>query len=278
MYEHAKATPAAAKTTKRMRTELMTGCIKAKQLLKARPLASRHRALTSRHHRLLSPPPLAPATSPCRCLLRRPLLSLFALAARPVTRCHRPVPSRLQAHALFEEMRQDGGLAGAAALGTLIEALCSGGHGVLAHGVLGAMGDEAMPLTSKACCQVLVALLRGGQLVRCSFTSERGATPAGLAPAATKTSAPRAYPPLPAIGARVRSLRALPRGRGRRRERGGLAAHRGLQRRARPRAAVQGAGAAGQGAQGVQGLQLALAPLSAPRTDSPPLRTICSMR
>ena len=71
----------------------------------------------------------------------------------------------LKAHELFDEARQDGALPAAAALGSLLEVLCGRGYGPQALDVLRAMAEAAMPLTSRLCCLVMLALLRGGKLL-----------------------------------------------------------------------------------------------------------------
>ena len=57
-----------------------------------------------------------------------------------------PNPNHLlQAHALFEEARQDGALPGASALALLLEVLCGRGYGPQGLDVLHAMAEAPMP-------------------------------------------------------------------------------------------------------------------------------------
>ena len=57
-----------------------------------------------------------------------------------------PNPNHLlQAHALFEEARQDGALPGASALAQLLEVLCGRGYGPQGLDVLHAMAEAPMP-------------------------------------------------------------------------------------------------------------------------------------
>jgi len=158
----------------------------------------------------------------------------------------------LKAHELFDEARQDGALPAAAALGSLLEVLCGRGYGLQALDVLRAMAEAAMPLSSRLCCLVMLALLRGGKLlVAYEVSTQRPPSPAHRRQ--TKRTAHLVHPaPHPTTG-----LRALPRARWPRRCRcgGGVAAHRGLQRRAPFGAHVQGERQAVPRPQGVRGVR-----------------------
>ena len=81
------------------------------------------------------------------------------------------------------QARQDGALPAAAALGSLLEVLCGRGYGALAVDVLHAMADAAMPLSSRLCCLVMLALLRGGKLLAAYEVFARFLEPAGGADA-----------------------------------------------------------------------------------------------